>query len=164
MTGISLAVHFSLSSSFHCRCHFEIVFFLKWPVMWFPNAYALYNCIRYTDPQRLYLWCKAFYRFLAGGIVGSYIYEVWSTNNRYFQISWVTYVRYSHFLFPLCWYICLLNMCWQYQPFWIFSLFLTDKKVSRVFVCSSIFDYSIKWINETVLSFMKNWNWMWGGI
>ena len=29
--------------------------------------------------------------------------------------------------------------CWQYQPFLIVSLSLTDKKVSRVLVCSSIF-------------------------
>ena len=33
-------------------------------------------------------------------------------------------------------------------------LVLTDKKVSRVLVCSSIFYYSKKWIKETVLSFV----------
>ena len=32
------------------------------------------------------------------------------------------------------------NVCyiyWQYQPFWIISLFLIDKNVNRVLVCSS---------------------------
>ena len=32
------------------------------------------------------------------------MYEVWSKNNRYFQSSWVTYLRFSHF-FLLCWCI-----------------------------------------------------------
>ena len=27
---------------------------------------------------------------------------------------------------------------WKYQPFWIVSVFLTNKKVSRVWVCSTI--------------------------
>ena len=40
------------------------------------------------------------------------------------------------------------------QPFWIVSLFLTDKKVSRVLVCSTIFYYSNKLISESVLSFV----------
>ena len=31
------------------------------------------------------------------------IYELWSKNNRYFQISWVTYVWFSHFFLLLCW-------------------------------------------------------------
>ena len=34
-------------------------------------------------------------------------------------------------------HVCYI--CWQYQSFWIASLFLTDKKVSRVLVCFSIF-------------------------
>ena len=38
---------------------------------------------------------------------------------------------------------------------WIVSLFLTDKKVSRVLVCSSIFYYLKKLIKETVLSFVQ---------
>ena len=38
-------------------------------------------------------------------------YDVWSKNNRYFQISRVTYVRFSHFCSLLCsWYTCLLYM------------------------------------------------------
>ena len=32
------------------------------------------------------------------------------------------------------------NICWQYQPFWIFSLFLTDTKVRRVRKCLAICD------------------------
>ena len=45
------------------------------------------------------------------------------------------------------------SISWQYQPFWIVSLFLTGKKVSRVW-CFSIFYYSKKWTKETVLSFL----------
>ena len=32
---------------------------------------------------------------------------------------------------------------------------LTDKKLSRALLCSSIFYYSKKWIKETVLSFVQ---------
>ena len=46
-------------------------------------------------------------------------------------------------------------ICWQCQPFWIVSLFLTDKKVNRVLVCSSIFYYSKKWIKGTVKNYIK---------
>ena len=71
------------------------------------------------------------------------MYEVYSKNYRYFQISWVTYVRFLHF-FLLCLHMPVIYIYWQYQPFWIVSLFLTDKKFSRVLVCSSIFYYSKK--------------------
>ena len=70
------------------------------------------------------------------------VYEVWSTNNRKSQISWVTYVRFLHFFF------CYVGtrgcvICWQYN-FDNISLFLTDKKVNSVLVCSSIFLLFVK--------------------
>ena len=43
----------------------------------------------------------------------------------------------------------------SHHPFWIVSLFLKDKNVCHVWVCSSIFDFWKKWIKETVLSFME---------
>ena len=57
------------------------------------------------------------------------MYVCWSdTNNRYWKMSWVTYDRFSHFFFYYIGiHVCYI--CWQYQPFWIDSLFLTDKKV-----------------------------------
>ena len=64
---------------------------------------------------------------------------MWLKTEHYFQISWVTYVWFSHFYF---YYVGTQHVCyifWQYQPFWFVSLFLTDKKVSPVLVCSSIF-------------------------
>ena len=42
------------------------------------------------------------------------------------------------------------------HPFSILSLVLTDKRVSCVLVCSSIFDYSKKCVKESVLSFASN--------
>ena len=39
-------------------------------------------------------------------------------------------------------YVCYI--CWQYQPFWIVNLFLTEEKVSRVLVCYSIFFYYLR--------------------
>ena len=44
------------------------------------------------------------------------------------------------------------TICWQFQPFWIVSLFLTD----NVFlVCSSIFYNSKKWIKFCVKNEIK---------
>ena len=52
-------------------------------------------------------------------------------------------------------HVCYI--CWQYQPFWIVSLFLTDKKGSGVLVRSSIFYYSKKWIELNAVKFcVKN--------
>ena len=58
---------------------------------------------------------------------------------------------FSNFVGYVCsiFIFCLLYthdfyMCWQYQPFWIVSLFLTDNEVCRILVCSSIFYYSKK--------------------
>ena len=53
----------------------------------------------------------------------------------------------------------LVNMSVIYaccHSFSIISLVLTDKKVSCVLVCSSIFDYSKKCVKESVLSFASN--------
>ena len=36
-------------------------------------------------------------------------------------------------------YVCYTSICWQYQQFWVVSLFLTATKVSRVLMRSSIF-------------------------
>ena len=36
----------------------------------------------------------------------TYIYEVWSKNNRFFQISWVKYVRIFHFFCYVGTHIC----------------------------------------------------------
>ena len=47
---------------------------------------------------------------------------MWSKNNCYFAT-----------------HAC--NICWKYQPFWIVSFLLTDKKVGHVLVCSPIFYY-----------------------
>ena len=58
-----------------------------------------------------------------------------------FQLSELHMFEFVIF-FRLCWYTCQqIYICLQYQPFWIVSLFLTDKTVSRVLVCSSIFYY-----------------------
>ena len=46
-------------------------------------------------------------------------------------------------------YVCYTRICWQYLPLWIDSLFLTDEKISRALVCSSIFYFPKKWIKET---------------
>ena len=50
----------------------------------------------------------------------------------------------------------ICNICWQYQPFRIVSLFLTDNTtVSRILVLSSILYHSKKWFRETFkLSFV----------
>ena len=73
-------------------------------------------------------------------------------NNSYLEISGVTYVRFSHFFSVMLVHIYVIYVI--YQPFWIVSLFLTDKKVCRVLVYSSIFYYSNKWIRGTALSFV----------
>ena len=45
----------------------------------------------------------------------------------------------------------------QYQPVWIVSLFLRDKKISRVSVCTSIFYYPKKLMKENCIKFcLKN--------
>ena len=79
---------------------------------------------------------------------------VGSNNNRYFQISWVTYVRFSHFFS-----VMLVHMSIRYvgnvSHFGFSVCFLIDKKVSHVLVCSSIIYYSKKWIKETVLSLVQ---------
>ena len=46
-------------------------------------------------------------------------------------------------------FVCYI--CWQFQPFWIAALYLTDEKILE---CSWIFYYSKKWIKKTVLSFV----------
>ena len=43
-------------------------------------------------------------------------------------------------------------MCVCTRPFWIVSLFLTDKKVSRVLVCSSVF---IKFFEKNEIKCVK---------
>ena len=44
-----------------------------------------------------------------------------------------TYARFSYFFSVLLIHMSVVNdISWQHQPFWIVSLFLTDKKVSRV--------------------------------
>ena len=54
-------------------------------------------------------------------------------------------------IFDFCIFFCcyvdrhICYICKQYQPFWIVSLFLKDKKLSRVLMCSSTFCYSKKW-------------------
>ena len=64
-------------------------------------------------------------------------YEVWSKNNLYFQISWVTYVH-----------VKLVHM-----PDIYVDNMLTDKKFGRVLLCSSIFYYLRKnLIKEIVLT------------
>ena len=69
--------------------------------------------------------------------------------NRYFQMLWVTYVRFSYFFLLWC-YTCVLYML-------TICLFLTDKKLSRVLVCSLIFYYSKNMDQKTVLlSFVYN--------
>ena len=51
--------------------------------------------------------------------------------------------------------ISVIYVWWQYQPFWIVCLFLTDKKVNRVLVCLfDLFTIQLKWIKETLLSFV----------
>ena len=70
------------------------------------------------------IWFSLYARLLYG------TYEVWSKNNRYFQISWVKNVRFSRFFSVMLVHMSIMHVCWQYQPFWIVSLFffLTDKK------------------------------------
>ena len=48
----------------------------------------------------------------------------------YFQISCVTCVKFSRFF--LLWWCTCPWLYWQYKPFWIGSLFLTDIKGSHV--------------------------------
>ena len=65
---------------------------------------------------------------------------------------WIVFIRdvikqFDFRFFYFC-YVCILvyYICWQYQTVWIVSLFLTDKKVSRVLVCSSMFYYRVRQI------------------
>ena len=51
-------------------------------------------------------------------------------------------------------HMSVIHICWQHQPFWIVSLFLTAERVSRVLMCSSIFYYPKKWHKETLFSFV----------
>ena len=78
----------------------------------------------------------------------STIYQMWSKNNCYFKFRELRIFRYvgTH--------VCSTYVCWQYQPFWIVTLFWSDIKVSRVLVCSWNFYYSETWIKETILSFL----------
>ena len=65
------------------------------------------------------------------------------------------FVSYAFLFCYVGTHVCYI--CWQYQPFWIVSLFLTDKKVSRVVVCSSIFYYSKKMDPRNYIKFrVKN--------
>ena len=66
-------------------------------------------------------------------------------------------------MFDFCIFLCCYvgrHVCyirWQYQKFWIVSLFLTDIKLSPVLVCSSIFYYSTKMDQKKCIKFfVKN--------
>ena len=81
-----------------------------------------------------------------------YMYEVWSKNNHYFQISWVTYVRFSHFFSVMLVYMSVIYVD-NISHFGL-SVCFWQIKMLVVFWCAlRFFCYSKKWIKETVLSF-----------
>ena len=85
------------------------------------------------------------------------MYEVWSKNNCYFQISWVTCVQFSHFFSSVMLVRLSIIYVVNISHSGLSVCFWQTKKVSRVLVCSSIFYYSKKWIKETLSSFvLKN--------
>ena len=85
----------------------------------------------------------------------NHIYEVGSKKPVIFKFRELRMFDFRIFVFCFVGtYVCYI--CWQYQPFWIFSLFLTDKSVSRIFVCSSIFYYLKKWKKETIKFCVKD--------
>ena len=105
-----------------------------------------------------------------------FIYGLWSADRRWFKISSPEQSKFKNSQFNILTnkkilntrcdqkinvifklrelhmfdYVMLVHMSVIYvdniQPFWIVSLLLPDKKVSRVLVCSSIFYYPKKWI------------------
>ena len=61
------------------------------------------------------------------------MYEVWSKNNHYFQSECVHVFNFCIFFCYIGIHVCYMRVCWQYQPLWLVSLFLTDKKVRSCF-------------------------------
>ena len=62
-------------------------------------ASLIYHNITASDSFFLRRWAVLLYDLMT--TMKFCIYEVWSKNNCYFQISWVTYVRFLYFFFSV---------------------------------------------------------------
>ena len=98
---------------------------------------------------------KSYVVNLTKGLSRPIMYEVWSKNNRYFPISWITYIRFSHFCFLLYWYTFLLYIYVDNIGHFGLSVCFWQIKRLVVFWCAlRFFTISKKWIKEIVLSFV----------